>query len=83
MRADRALAYEYLPTHDDDWGRALDIQRRLAQHGQHRSVGMTDLLVAVVAGRERLTLLHYDRDFEVIGAITGQHTDWVVPTGTI
>ncbi len=44
---------------------------------------MTDLLVAVVAGRERLTLLHYDRDFEVIGAITGQHTDWVVPAGTI
>ena len=83
VRADRALAYENVPTHDADWGTALEIQRRLAQQGQHRSVGMADLLVAAIAERERLTVLHYDRDFDVIGAITGQHTDWVVPAGSV
>ena len=83
VRADRALAYENVPTHDVDWGTALEIQSRLARQGQHRSVGMADLLVAAIAERERLTVLHYDRDFDVIGAITGQHTDWVVPAGSV
>lgn len=82
VRADRALAYEYVPTHDEDWHSALEIQSRLARTGQHRSVGMPDLLVAVVAARERLTVLHYDRDFDTIASITGQPTEWVVPAGT-
>jgi hypothetical protein len=30
-----------------------------------------------------LTVVHYDRDFEFIAAITDQPHEWIVPRGTI
>lgn len=83
LRADRRASYEYLPTNDRDWARVLDLQRQLAGQGRHRSVGMPDLLVAAVAEREQLTVLHYDRDFDLVAEITGQPVEWVVPAGTV
>lgn len=77
IRRDRALAYEYLPTDDRDWRRALDVQRELARSGMLRSVGMPDLLIAAVAERERVVILHHDRDFDTIASFTGQATAWV------
>ena len=32
---------------------------------------------------DRLTVLHYDADFDLIAEITGQPTEWVVPRGSI
>ncbi len=29
-----------------------------------------------------MTVLHYDADYDRIGAVTGQPTEWVVPAGT-
>jgi energy-converting hydrogenase B subunit Q len=40
-----------------------------------------DLLVAAVAEVERLSVLHYDADFELVAGITGQLAEWVVPRG--
>jgi predicted nucleic acid-binding protein len=80
---DRALAYEYLPTNDVDWRRALDVQRELATRGQLRSVGMPDLLIAAVAERERVVLVHYDSDFDTIASVTGQPTAWAAPRGSV
>lgn len=37
------------------------------------------LLIAAVAERHELTLLHYDADFDTIAEITGQDARWVVP----
>jgi hypothetical protein len=28
-------------------------------------------------------LLHYDRDFDLIAAITGQPAEWIVPAGSV
>lgn len=42
-----------------------------------------DLLIAATALRMELTVLHYDRDFDVIAEITGQPARWVVDRGTI
>jgi hypothetical protein len=28
-------------------------------------------------------VLHYDHDFDLIAAVTGQPTEWVVPAGSI
>ncbi len=41
-------------------GRALQVQAALWRGGQIRAVGFPDLLVAAVAERERVTVLHYD-----------------------
>ena len=48
-----------------------------------RSVGLPDLLIAAVAERERVTVLHYDSDHELIAQVTGEPMQWVVPRGTV
>lgn len=83
LRADRDLGYEWLPTLDEDWRRALDVQAELWRHGKVRAVGFPDLLIAAVAERERVMIVHYDSDYEHIAAITGQPIRWVVPRGTV
>ena len=51
--------------------------------GASGAVGLPDLLIAAVAERERVTVLHYDGDYELITQITGQPVQWVVPPGTV
>jgi predicted nucleic acid-binding protein len=63
--------------------RAREVQAALVRQGQHRAVRIPGLLVAAVAEAERLAVLHYDADFELVAAITGQPTEWVVPRGSI
>ena len=83
VRADRRLAYEYLPTEDQDWQRALQVQAALADAGRWRAVGLADLVTGAVAERHRVTVLHYDGDFDSVAAVTGQATEWVVPAGSV
>src|SRR5215470_16201605 len=83
VRADRDAGYEWLATHDEDWRRALDVQGALWRAGQMRAVGLPDLLVAAIAERERVTIVHYDGDYDLIARITGQPVRWVVPPGTV
>jgi predicted nucleic acid-binding protein len=52
--------------------RAVDVQRMLADRGDHRGPSVPDLLVAAVAEVRGLTVLHLDHDFDDIAAITGQ-----------
>ena len=78
VRADRDAGYEWLSTHDEDWRRALDVQATLWRRGRVRAVGFPDLLIAAVAERERVTLLHYDSDYDLIAEVTGQPAQWVV-----
>lgn len=44
---------------------ALDAQRQLARAGHHR-LPPVDLIMAAIADRHGLGVLHYDRDYEVI-----------------
>jgi predicted nucleic acid-binding protein len=53
-------------------GRAIEIQMLLADRGQHRAPSIPDLLIAAIAEITRLTVLHVDKDFDLIAAITGQ-----------
>jgi predicted nucleic acid-binding protein len=55
----------------------------LARRGRHRAAGLPDLLQAAVAERHAVTLLHYDSDFDLIAAVTGQPMQWVVPRGSV
>ena len=49
----------------------------------HRQVKIPDLLIAAVAARNGLTVVHYDRDYEIIASVTGQPTRWAAPRGTV
>ena len=52
--------------------RAVQVQMLLADCGQHRATSIPDLLVAATAEVVGLTLLHVDKDFELIASVTGQ-----------
>lgn len=52
--------------------RAVEVQGLLAARGQHRAPSIPDLLIAAVAETSGLTVLHVDKDFELIAEITGQ-----------
>jgi len=52
--------------------RALDVQGILAQRGHHRAPSVPDLLIAAIAESADLTVLHVDKDFELITEVTGQ-----------
>lgn len=61
--------------------RALQVQRLLAQRSQ-RDRRVPALLIAAAGEEHGLTVLHYDVDFDLISAVTGQPCQWVVPSGT-
>ncbi|MFT4293807.1 MAG: PIN domain nuclease [Micropruina sp.] len=52
--------------------RAVQVQGLLAQRGYHRAVSIPDLLIAATAESAGLTVLHVDKDFELIAEVTGQ-----------
>ncbi|GAB4002197.1 hypothetical protein GCM10029992_39750 [Glycomyces albus] len=51
------------------------------ERSEHRTVKLPDLIIAAAAERHRVTVLHYDKDFDRIAKITGQSCEWVVPPG--
>ncbi|KRC53552.1 MULTISPECIES: PIN domain nuclease [unclassified Nocardioides] len=55
--------------------RAVEVQGILAARGQHRAPSIPDLLLAAVAERSGLVVLHLDKDFELIAEVTGQPTE--------
>jgi predicted nucleic acid-binding protein len=75
-------AFDYLPTDDHVFARALAVQRHAVNAGFHRALSLADLLVAATAEANRLTILHYDGDFDMIASLTGQPSEWVVPPGS-
>lgn len=62
--------------------RALQVQRLLAQQSQ-RGRKIPDLLIAAAAEALDVAVLHYDGDFDLIAAVTGQRCTWVVPAGSV
>ena len=64
------MPVEYLTPSIED--RAVEVQLALADLGQHRAPSIPDLLVAETAEAAGLTVLHLDKDFEIITEITGQ-----------
>ena len=75
-------AFESVPTTEGDHRRALELQRMLADRGQHRTLSLVDALVAAIAESRGLTVLHYDADFDVVSELTGQPTQWIVERGS-
>jgi predicted nucleic acid-binding protein len=75
-------AFELVESTASHHRRALQVQRLLAQRSQ-RGRKIPDLLIAAVGEEQGLAVLHYDADFDLIAAVTGQPCQWVVPAGAI
>jgi hypothetical protein len=71
------MPVEYLTPAIED--RALEVQLLLADRGRHRAPSIPDLLIAATAELAGLTVLHLDKDFELIEELTGQHTERLRP----
>jgi predicted nucleic acid-binding protein len=65
-----SMPVEYLTPAIED--RALEVLSLLADRGQHRAPSIPDLIIAATAELAGLTVLHLDKDFEVIASVTGQ-----------
>ena len=65
-----SMPVEYLTPAIED--RAVEILSLLADRGQHRAPSVPDLIIAATAELAGLTVLHLDKDFDVIAEITGQ-----------
>jgi len=64
--------------------RAVDAQRQLARTGHHR-MPPVDILVAALADRHQLGILHYDRDYDLIAARTDLRfaSEWLAEAGSL
>jgi predicted nucleic acid-binding protein len=64
--------------------RTVDAQRQLARTGHHR-MPPVDLLLAALAERHQLGILHYDRDYDLITARTDLRftSEWLAPAGSL
>ncbi len=65
-----SMPVEYLTPAIED--RAVEVLTLLADRGQHRAPSIPDLIIAATAELAGLTVLHLDKDFQVIAQITGQ-----------
>jgi len=65
-----AMPVEYLTPAVED--RAAQVQRLLAERGMHRAPSIPDLLIAAAAELSQRTVLHLDKDFDLIAELTGQ-----------
>jgi predicted nucleic acid-binding protein len=65
-----SMPVEYLTPVIED--RAVEVLALLADRGQHRAPSIPDLIIAATAELAGLTVLHLDKDFEIIAQITGQ-----------
>jgi len=46
-------------------------------------MSIPDLLIAATAERHGATVLHNDKDYDLIAEVTGQPAEWVVPRGSV
>ena len=65
-----SMPVEYFSPAVED--RTVEVQRLLAERGQHRAPSIPDLLTAAVGELNQRTVLHLDKDFDLIADLTGQ-----------
>jgi predicted nucleic acid-binding protein len=68
-----SMPVEYATPAAED--RAVEILTVLADRGHHRAPSVPDLLIAAIADRAGLVVLHQDKDFDLIAQVTGQPTE--------
>ncbi len=67
------MPVEYMTPAIED--RAVEVLTLLADRGRHRAPAVPDLIIAATAELAGLTVLHLDKDFDVIADVTGQSVE--------
>ncbi|HEX5762110.1 MAG TPA: PIN domain-containing protein [Solirubrobacterales bacterium] len=80
--AARLAAFEAIAMPSSLWWWSRLTQLDLSSGGDHRRVPPADLLLAATAVEADVALVHYDRDFERIAAVSDLRHQWLVPDGT-
>jgi predicted nucleic acid-binding protein len=64
--------------------RALDAHAQLARIGHHR-MPPVDVMIAAIAERYDVSVLHYDSDYDILSAKTDLDFDseWLMPRGSV
>jgi predicted nucleic acid-binding protein len=83
IRARRAQLMTELPITAAVSTRARDLQLALTARGRHRAASPVDVTVAAAAAEYSATVLHYDRDFDLLAEVGGPRSEWVAPPGTL
>lgn len=65
-----SMPVEYLTPAIED--RAVGVLTLLADRGQYRAPSVPDLIIAATAELAGLTVLHLDKDFDIVAAVTRQ-----------
>ena len=83
--AEELGALHQVPTGEQAFRRALEVQQRLAHIGglHHRSVKIADLVIAACAEAAGDIVWHYDEVFDRVAKVTGQPCEWIVPRGSL
>lgn len=81
---DGLVAYSHVLIDRRAERRALDAQAQLAAAGHHR-MAPVDLIIAGLADRHEIGVLHYDADYDVVLDKTNLEFDseWLMPRGTL
>lgn len=74
-------AFAWLPVDARVSSVALDLQRTLARSGHHRRP-IPDLLIAATALVHEATVLHYDKDFDLIAEVSELRARWIIERGS-
>lgn len=61
--------FGWCPPIDDPWRQVLAVQRDLIRIGHHRGPSPMDIVIALTAAEQRLTLLHADADFASVAKV--------------
>jgi hypothetical protein len=63
--------------------RAIRAQAQLARIGHHR-ISVSDVVIAAIADRYEIGVLHYDKDFDLLLEKTDLdfHSEWLMPRGS-
>jgi predicted nucleic acid-binding protein len=83
VRQAREQAFPLLPLEQAEVDAAVDLQQALEDNHLHRGARLPDLLIAAIAIRHNLTVLHYDHDYDNIARVSALKAEWVVPRGSI
>jgi len=81
---DELLSLPLLPIDEGIERRVVDVQRQLARAGHHR-LPPVDLILAAIADRHGIGVLHYDSDFDLLRDKTDLEFEsvWLVPRGEL
>jgi predicted nucleic acid-binding protein len=81
---DELGVFDILPIGVEVERRALEAQAQLARAGHHR-LPPVDLMLAALADRHQVGVLHYDGDYDILAEKTDLSFDseWLMPPGSL